>query len=242
MSSDDITTPPGPADPRVADAPLPFTGGRLPASPEELEFVARRVAMHFLVAPALSFAALLGGFYLGWPRVTALGVIGFGLSALWVGALAVLERRLIFIRPGQRFRRERDFVIYEGIAAVPYGLAYMVVGACLVVAAALFIAGAGLERIRDHVLARPAFGLLPVGGALLFYGVAFFIGFVDRRGSPARRRFAMLLDAPARLGALILVALAVAALSVGMVDWLSPSVFHRWFEAMTGNPWPWGGR
>jgi hypothetical protein len=234
-------TPDGvPEDGSVTHAPLPFTGGRVPASPEELDLVARRVALQFLVAPAISFAALLGGFYLGWPRIAALGIVGFGLSGLWIGGLAILEHRLMFIRPGQRFRRERDFVIYEGIAAVPYGLTFVLGGTCLVGAATVFLAGTSLDEMRAHVLARPAFALVPVGAMLVSQGLAFVIGFVDRRGSAARRMFGMLLDAPVRLGGLILIALGALVLWVGLVDWLTPALFHAWFESTTGNPWPFG--
>jgi hypothetical protein len=227
-----------PPDRGISDAPLPFTGGRLPASPEELAFVARRVALHYAVAPALSFAALLGGFYLGWPRIAAAGVIGFGLTGLWIGGLAILERRLLFIRPGLGFRRDRMFVIYEGFAAVLWGLAYVLGGATLIVASALFIGGTTIEQMRDHILARPALVLVPAGAALLCQGLAFFIGFVDRRGSPTRRFFGMLLDAPARLAGLIVMAWGGAMLWIGLVDWLAPAVFLRWFESVTGNPWP----
>jgi len=227
-----------PDDRGITDAPLPFTGGRLPASPEELALVARRVALYFAIAPALSFAALLGGFYLGWPRVAAAGVVGFGLTGLWVGGLAILERRMVFIRPGLGFRRDRMYVIYEGFAAVPWGLAYVVGGASLIAAAALFIGGVSLEQMRAHVLARPALALVPVGAAFLSQGLSFFIGFVDRRGSPTRRFFGMLFDAPARLGGLILMAWGAVMLWIGVVDWLAPAVFLQWFESMTGNPWP----
>lgn len=222
----------------ITDAPLPFTGGRLPASPEEMALVSRRVAMQLAVAPAISFAALLGGFYLGRPRVAALGVMGLGLTAVWIGGLAVLERRLMSIRPGLGYRRDRMFMIYEGIAAVPWGLAYALGGSTLIAAVVLYLGGTSPEQMRDHVLARPAIGLVPLGAMLLCQGLALLIGFVDRRGTAARRFFGRLFDAPARLGGLILTVWGAALLGVGLVDWLAPTVFLRWFESMTGNPWP----
>jgi len=222
----------------IPDPPLPFTGGRIPASEEERRFVERRVLTQFILAPALSFAALLVGFNLEWPRLTAAGVIGFGLAALWIGGLAAAERRLVFIRGGTMTRREYRYVIYEGPAAVPYGLAYVVAGGCLITLAALFLGGISLERMRAVALARPGVALMPLGTLLLCHGLGFLIGFVHRSGSWWQRAFGMLIDAPGRLGGLILIVWAVAALTIGLVEWLNPALFNRWFESVVGSPWP----
>lgn len=194
--------------------------------------------MQFFVAPALSFAALITGFNLAWPRLAAVGVIGLGLSALWIGYLAISERRLMFIRGGTMTRREYRYFIYEGVAAVPYGLAYVVGGACLITPAVLFLNGTSLARMRDVVLARPSLALIPLGALFLSHGLGFLIGFVHRGGSRWQRAFGILLDAPARLGGLILIAWAVAALAIGVVEWFRPALFNEWFQSIFGNPWP----
>ena len=227
------TTPPG-----IPDPPLPFTGGRIPSSKEERKFVERRVLAQFILAPALSFAALATGFNLEWPRLAAAGVIGLSLSALWIGYLAIREQRLMFIRTNTMTRREHRYIIYEGIAAVPYGLAYVVGGACLITPALLFLNGTSLERMRDVVLARPSLALIPIGALLLSHGLGFLIGFVRRSGSRWQRAFGMLLDAPARLGGLILIAWAAAALAIGLVEWFTPALFNQWFQSIFGAPWP----
>jgi hypothetical protein len=222
----------------IPDSPLPFTGGRIPASEAERRLAERRVLTQFILAPAGSFAALLAGFNLGKPWLTAVGVIGFGLAGIWIGGLAVRERRLMFIRGGLMTRREYRYFIYEGFAAIPYGLAYVVGGVCLITLALLFLTGTSLERMRDAALARPGLALMPVGALRLGWGLGFVIGFVHRGGSRWQRAFGMLLDAPARLGGLILIAWAAAMLAVGVVEWLHPEVFNRWFESISGNPWP----
>jgi len=222
----------------IPDPPLPFTGGRIPASEEERKFVARRVMTQFVIAPAVSSAVLLIGFNLGSPPGMAIGVIGLGLSAIWIGGLAIKERRLMFIRGGTMTRREYRYFIYEGFAAIPYGLAYVVGGACLITLAVLFLNGTSVERMREVALVRPSLGLIPLGAVLLSYGLGFLIGFVHRSGSWWQRAFGMLIDAPARLGGVILIGWAVAALAVGMVEWLTPALFHERFESMFGNPWP----
>jgi len=183
-------------------------------------------------------AALVAGFQLGRPRLAALGVIGLGLGALWIGALAVGERRLMFIRGGMAVRREYRYFVYEGLAAVPYGLAYLVCGACLVAPALLFLGGTSLEQMRATVLARPSLALIPLGTLLLFHGMGFLIGFVHRGGSKWQRAFGMLMDAPARLGGLILIAWAAALLAIGGVEWLRPALFDQWFRSIFGHPWP----
>lgn len=222
----------------IADPPLPFTGGRIAASPEERRLVERRVMAQFFVAPGLSMALIVAGFNLGRPRLAALGVIGLGLGALWIGLLAMRERRLMFLRGGSMTLRAYRYFIYEGRAAVAYGLAWVTGGVSLIAPAALFLGGTSLERMREVVLARPGLALIPVGGLFLFVGAGFLIGFVHRGGSLGQRAFAVLIDAPARLGGLILVAWAGVLLTIGAVEALSPELFNRWFESVFGNPWP----
>ncbi len=208
------------------DPPLPFTGGRIPASEDERKLVERRVVTLFIIAPVVSLAALLAGFNVGWPRLTALGVIGLGLCALWIGYLAITEQRLMFIRGGSMTLREYRYFIYEGSTAVPYGLAYVVGGAVLITLAALCFNGTSLEQMRAAVLARPSLALLPLGVLLLLHGFGFLIGFVHRRGSTWQRAFGMLIDAPARFAGLILIAWAAGMLAIGAVEWLCPALFN----------------
>lgn len=222
----------------IADPPLPFSGGRIAASPEERTLVERRVMGQFFVAPALSVVAIVVGFQLGRPSLAALGVIGLGLGALWIGLLAMRERRLLFLRGGSMTQKAYRYFIYEGRAAIAYGLAWVVGGACLIAPAVLFLGGTSLERMREVVLARPSLALIPAGAFLLSLGAGFLIGFVHRSGSMAQWAFAMLIDAPARLGGLILIAWAAALLAIGGVEGLSPELFNRWFESIFGNPWP----
>ena len=225
----------------IPDAPLPFTGGRLPISEKERRFVARRVILQSFVAPALSFATVLIGFELDWPRLIAIGVIGFGLSALLVGYFACSEQRLMFIRETAE-RPEYRYCIYEGFAALPYGLTFVVVGFSVITPAVLFLTGTSLEQMRKTVLARPSLALIPLGLALLFHGLGFVIGFGRRATSIGNRLWNEFQNLPARLGGLILITWAAALLSVGMIEWLSPKLFQLWFQSFFGNPWPFNTR
>lgn len=213
--------------PGIPDPPLPYTGGRIPASEDERRFAERRVLQQYILAPALSSAALLIGFNLGWSKLAAAGVIGFGLTALLIGYRMVRERQLIFIRGAPLTPREYRYFIYEGRAAVPYGLAYLVGALCLIAPAVLFMSGTSLQRLRDVALARPSLLLLPLGLLLLLYGLGFLIGF-GRRGTSTGDRLGIALhDLPARLGGLILVAWAAAMLVVGAVEAIDPALFNR---------------
>ncbi|MBM5810487.1 MAG: hypothetical protein FJ191_00760 [Gammaproteobacteria bacterium] len=233
----------GTATPGIADPPLPFTGGRIPASAREYRLAQWRVMALCFVAPALAFVAISLGVSLGWPWLAALGALGLGLTGVTLGLLAARERRLFFMRQtgplGRRQYRYRYF-IYEGFAAVPYGLAYAIAGAMLALAALLFLVGVSPDRMRMAVLARPHYALLPGGAALFAWGLGFLIGF----GRPARSagdRLAIgLQHLPARLGGLILLAWAVAMLGIGLVEATTPALFHAWFQSLTGNPWPFG--
>jgi hypothetical protein len=224
--------------PGIPDPPLPFTGGRIPRDEAERRQVEWRVMAQYFVAPALSFAAVAAGISLGWPRLAATGVLGLGLSILANGLLAVRERRLLFIRGGTLTRREYRYFIYEGLAAVPYGLAITIAGTLLAVPAVLFLAGVEPEAMRAAVLARPHLLLIPGGSGLLLHGLGFCIGFGREAQSPRDRVAIALLHLPALLGGLILVALGGALLAIGLTEWLAPAVFRARFESLFGNPWP----
>lgn len=222
----------------IPDPPLPFTGGRLPASEEERRLVERRILLTEVAAPLAAFAALAAGVHLDLPRLAAAGVAGIGASFFVLGWFAVTERRLLFIRGGSMTPRAYRYLIYDGVAAVAYGLAFAVLGILMVLPAALFLGGASLESMRDAVLARPGQVLVPVGAALLFYGLGFLIGFSRCARSFGDRLWIEFLHAPARLGGLILIAWAAALIGVGLVEQFQHALFEQGFRAMTGNPWP----
>lgn len=224
--------------PGVPDPPLPFSGGRIPVDEAEWRFVERRVMLQFFVAPALSLAAMGGGFNLGWPRLAAAGVVGLGLSGLLVAWFAVRERRLMFIRGGSMTRRAYRYFIYEGGAAVPFGLVFAIGGLAALVAGLLFFAGVGPDSQRDAVLARPYRALLPVGAALACQGAGMLIGFRREARTWRDRLGVAFLHLPAQLGGVILLVLGGGALWLGGLEWLQPDRFRSGFQAVSGNPWP----
>lgn len=228
------------ATPGIPDPPLPFTGGRIPVDEAERHFVERRVMLQFFVAPALSMAALGGGVGLGWPRLAAAGVVGLGLSGLLVAWFAVTECRLMFIRGGSMTPRAWRYFIYEGVAAIPFGLVFAIAGAAALAAGLLYLGGTSPETLRDGALARPHRLLLPAGAALACQGLGLLVGFRRTAGNWRDRLGVALLHLPTQLGGGILLALGAGALWLGLVEWLQPGVFRARFEALAGNPWPFG--
>jgi hypothetical protein len=229
----------GPATtPGIPDPPLPFTGGRIPTDDAERRYVARRVMLQYFVVPGLSLAALGGGVNLGWPRLAATGLVGLGLSGLLVAWCVVTERRLVFIRGGSMTPRAYRYFIYEGAAAIPFGLAFAIVGAAALAAGLLYLDGMRAAAMRDAVLAHPHRLFLPLGAVLTCQGLGFLVGFSRPSASWRERLGVALLHLPARLGGAILIALGGGALAIGVVEWLQPESFGAGFAAFFGNPWP----
>lgn len=220
----------------IPDPPLPFTGGRITRSVAERAFVERRVMALQFVAPALSFAALALGFSLAWPRLAAVGVLGLGLTGVAIGQFAVRERRLMFIRGGSMTPRAYRYFIYEGVAALPFGAAFAIGGLALLVPAAAFLLGMGVEAMRDAVLARPSLALVPVGVVLLCNGAGLVVGFRRPAESARDRLWIEILHFPARLGGAILVALGMAALMLGAFEMLSPDAFDAAWARVRDEP------
>lgn len=224
--------------PGIPDPPLPFTGGRIPADDAERRFVERRVMLQFFVAPALSLAALGGGVNLGWPRLAAAGLLGLGLSGLLVAWFAVTERRLMFIRGGTMTPRAYRYFIYEGLAAIPFGLVFAIAGAAALVAGLLYLDGTNAAAMRDALLARPHRLLIPLGAGLGCQGLGLLMGFSRACVSWRERLAVALLHLPARLGGAILLVLGGSALALGVFEALEPAAFRASFVAFFGNPWP----
>lgn len=227
--------------PGLPDPPLPFTGGRFPVDDAERAWAERRVLRQMIVFPALSLAVLIGGFHLGLPAIAAAGVIGLGLTAFALGAQAVTEQRLVFIRGATLTPRAYRYFIYEGFAAVPYGLALAGFGLVLGTVGALALAGVGVTTMRSAVLARPHLALLPAGALLLLHGLGFVIGFRRTAQTWSERLDVAFAHFPALLGGVILVTLAVGTLLLGVLEWLRPEVFRHEFQSLFGNPWPFDG-
>jgi hypothetical protein len=221
-------------------APLPFDAGRHPETEAEIAQLRRRSGLLYIAAPAASLAMLLLGFHLSLPLLAAAGVIGLGATAFALGALAIAERRLFFLVRSLKGERWR-YVIYEGFAAVPFGLSLIALGASLAALAALSITGHSIASLRDQMLARPGYALVPLGILLAAQGLGFLIGFSRRARSLRERVWISLMNLPGRLGGLILFAWGAAALVAGLVEWVAPELFRHWFQSLAGNPWPFDG-
>jgi hypothetical protein len=229
------------ADAGPVDPPLPFSGGRFPASAAEAAQVERRIFALYLVAPLAATGVALAGFHFARPAWLALGAAGLGAVALAVGLLAALERRLMFFARSF-MRRDARFVIYEGAAAVPFGLALASVGLCVLALVLAWMIGITPEQLREALLARPGLALVPIGLWFALTGLGLVTGFADRRGPVARRALHALNDLTTRLAGVLVAAIGLALLAAGLVDAMSPALFDAAFHSLAGNPWPWRSR
>jgi hypothetical protein len=184
---------------------------------------------------------LLLGFHLSWPLLGAAGLFGLGATAIVIGGFAIAERRLVFLVRSLKGERRR-YVLYEGIAALPFGVSFVALGASVAALAGLYAMGHSLAALRDQLLARPGYALTPIGVILAAKGLGFLIGFSRRTDTLRERIGVALMNLPGRLGGLILFAVGAATLAVGLVECAAPEVFRHWFQSLTGNPWPFGGR
>lgn len=222
------------------DAPLPFTGGRHPESDAELALAKRRILLLHFLAPALSCAAIVLGFARDWIQPAAIGVIGLGATALVIGERAISERRLMFMVRGWRDER-RFYVIYEGLAAIPFGLSLVILAASSALPAlAVLLLGVSPADLRDQILAHPSYALIPLGLFLCSHALGFIIGFADRERSRGQRIFNSVLNFPARLGGLILLFWGALALAVGLYERIHPESFDLWIAEIAHGHLPFG--
>lgn len=226
----------GPVDP-----PLPFNGGRFAASATEAARIERRIVALHLAAPLGATVIALAGFHFGRPAWLMLGLAGLGAMALAVGLLAARERRLLFFARSF-MRRDARFVVYEGAAAVPFGLALAWVGLCVLALVIASAAGVAPTRLREALLARPSLALVPLGLWFALTGLGLVIGFAGRHAAPARGALHALNDLTTRLAGAMVATIGLALLAAGVVDAVSPSSFDAAFRSLAGNPWPWRSR
>lgn len=179
------------------------------ARPLEGEYappLARFWLLH-VALPAIAVTGVLGGFHLGLPALIAAGVGVLGARFMLAGWLALRKRQIIVWNPN--YRRFADAVReYHGPAAVPMGLAGMLLGAMLAVLAVTSFAGVSVDTLRATIMRQPALALVSAGLALCLYGLGFLLGFQghgERLDGSSAELF--LLGLPERLGGVILMLL-----------------------------------
>jgi hypothetical protein len=152
------------------------------------------------------------------------GVMLVGLGIAAGGVHAMITREIRFRR------RHTSDETYRGCAAILMGAAISLAGGGLMLVGLLLFQGVA-EAAWHFVLRRPGFLLLFVGAALLAYGSAFILGPQEHQGQTG---WGLALSLPQRLGGVILLGLAVAALAVGLFEFLLPSLFDAWLISIIG--------
>ena len=168
-----------------------------------------------VLLPGLSLAGILAGFHLQSPTLIAGGVLTLGLRFIVAGWIAVRDRQILVWNTNYRVFTDA-IRQYRGPAAVPMGIAGLLVGGVLATLALAHLEGTSLDAMRSTILAQPSLALVPVGGGLALYGLGFLMGFRDDGDiltGPAA--WNALLGMPARLGGLVLFILGAALLGAG---------------------------
>jgi hypothetical protein len=180
------------------------------------------------VVPAgTGLVLLVTAFNLALPALVTPALLTLAFAALGTGLANCLYRRIVFTNPN---RRRFELIVWRGIAAIPFGCAFAVLGLMILAATLAHASGISADAMRETVFARPGLLLAPLGVMLLFSSVGYAIGFRDDTSDNAGCH--ILLSIPARLAALILFVIGAALLGIGGWELLLPVDFDRWIESL----------
>jgi hypothetical protein len=184
--------------------------------------------VRWLIAAEIILIALgvgltgLGYWQARYPVANA-GALTLGLGAVIGGLETIISRRIHFTD------QSGWSTAYGGLAAAGWGLTFVAMGAIFLLFGAT--RSAGREEIYLNLIVhRPSVALLPLGFFLFGTGMAGIIGPMEGRLTGLERLISILNRAPA----VILLAMSLAALGVGGLEFALPAAFDRLFEALTG--------
>jgi len=182
------------------------------------------------VLPAGSGLLLMvAGFNFRMPVLYTLGLLALSFAALATGIASCLYRRIVFINPN---RRRFDLIVWQGVAAIPFGGTYIVGGFLLLAVAIAHLTGMSADAMRDAIIARPGLLLALLGVATLSYSIGFAIGFPAGEDAKRGATWNALMSIPARLGALILFVIGGTLLGIGGWELLHTAEFDRWIKVL----------
>lgn len=174
-----------------------------------------------IVLTVLGFLLAFGGDKLSIPFFFYAGIACFGLTAMAVGAEAIVTQHIVVGR-----RRHGNRQTYTGIPAVLQGIQFNLLGLFfIVVASMMYLRADGrgffLQMVRHPGLPLGVFGML-----LLMQAVITLIGSHElREGS----RFEVMMDLiiSRLLPGVILVFLGAGALGLGLFEIVAPNAFDE---------------
>lgn len=177
--------------------------------------------------------AMLGGDRFANSTLLFAGFGLFGAGFALGGLEAIITRRFGFAR-GYGLRSES----YGGLAAMAWGVNFLLVGAWVIVLAGILYSG-DEKAIIEHLVRRPGIVLLSAAVFLLGSGVANLIGSAElREGSTGEMLTNLLVYR--LLPGLILVVLGLVVAGLAMMEILAPAAFDSmgggFLEVLYGLP------
>lgn len=188
----------------------------------------RLIAFIEYAAVLAGIIGVLAGQFFGLPKGFYLGVFLIGAGFALGGLESLATRRMCF-RPS-----EDAYEAYAGAPAIIVGLMALLVGAG-VVAAAYLLADGQWHSTLSYLSRRPA-PLLAAGGLLLVgVGVLMLLNPQGRRGWA----WTLLVRVPRGLLGFVVVVAGLAAIGLGVWEWLDPLAYDRFVASLPGRVrWP----
>jgi hypothetical protein len=160
--------------------------------------------------------------------VIGLGLIGIGISLL--GLEAIVTREAIFT-----YEESNTQETYTGVSAVLWGVCFVLIGLGVLGGVIVHVSGAG-AAVVDHLGRHPGWALVYGGVVVITFAIPGIIGSHEERQS----KLALLGSVPGRLFAMSLTAIAIAALTLGMLELMTPSGFDEVMQQIQSSlpRWP----
>ena len=158
--------------------------------------------------------------------IIGLGLLGLGI--IFMGFDSIITRESSGI-----YSEANLTETYTGVSAVAEGVGFVLIGQGVLGGAIIHGLGAGSSVIA-YIGKHPGLALLYSGAVALTFSIPGIIGSHEER----RSRLAFLVSVPGRLFWLVIMLLAIAALLLGLLDLIAPSVFDSLWHQVQASLHP----
>jgi hypothetical protein len=164
---------------------------------------------------------LFGGQRLDLSILTYTGFSLMGLTAIIIGAEAMIKRRIIL--PSRYFRRANE--TYLGVAAFAQGIQFMLLGVFFIGVSILAYFNTG-RAVFLQLVRRPSLVLLTFGVWCLATAVTAIAGYAEQKQGA---KWAVVLDfvTSRLLSGLILIVIGCGAIGLGLLEMVAPQAFDQ---------------
>jgi hypothetical protein len=158
---------------------------------------------------------------LSQPILSYAGIAVLGLVTIVIGLEAMVKRRVVL--PSRYYRYASE--TYVGLAAFAQGVLFILMGTFLSGVSILAYLNTG-RSVFQHFVRHPGLPLLIFGVSCFMAAIVAVAGYAEQRQGPKWVVFLELLTSRL-LGGLILIAIAVAATGLGLLEVVAPQTFDQ---------------